>query len=449
LTNGSDTSIDWEYFYSPPDITTNTSIANPPVLAQEHCDINTMPSGGPYVRRTADTEIKLATGGPLGSVQQNLWAITVSATDVATGLPIPNNQICIEGFGNPDTNGNLILLLPDNEVADVTAGVPGHNEFTFSLAAQEYKLIIYLDRDITDQTTNAYVGEQKILQCWLEPALGAPFITNYLWNVGGNAVGGYTAVPTLGANAPLALTNPAVAYYWVDKADAAKVSCKVNAAGKEWSAKTTFKVLKPTADWIGATNGAIALDSALHYGTTNNLASVGIIFTFTNKNLMGYTNSYSFLSAQIGTMQIVADGTNAAGAAYTVQLDGSGLDFVRTWFYKSFGTSDSGQTDDSPATPPGPTPQIQPLVSVQSLKNTYSLSHYLFFQPAGDSIPVAIKRVDWNLSMQATNSGASTSVDGLVPAGCSAAILANNVPVTGNPGWTNYLQNVSTNITAH
>ena len=68
LTNGAETTIIWcDFPPAPPTVTTNTSIADPPMLPQVHCDVNQTPCGGPNVRRTEDAEIMLATGGPLGS----------------------------------------------------------------------------------------------------------------------------------------------------------------------------------------------------------------------------------------------------------------------------------------------------------------------------------------------------------------------------------------------
>jgi hypothetical protein len=62
LTNGTDTTTTWDYLSSPTLVTTYTTGANAPILPQEHCDINTMPCGGPNLRQTADAELKSASG---------------------------------------------------------------------------------------------------------------------------------------------------------------------------------------------------------------------------------------------------------------------------------------------------------------------------------------------------------------------------------------------------
>jgi hypothetical protein len=137
LPSGVNTTLYWNYFPTPTSITTNTATVNSPLLLEEHCDINTMPAGGPYVRRTADTEVELVTGGPLGSRQQNVWVISASATDVATGKPIPYAQISVGSFGNLGMNGCLYVTLLDNAQYDITARVLGNDDYTFSSNGQK------------------------------------------------------------------------------------------------------------------------------------------------------------------------------------------------------------------------------------------------------------------------------------------------------------------------
>ena len=69
----------------------------------------------------------------------NLWCISATATDAGTGLPIPSDQIEIGSLGNLDTNGNLWVMLPDNDPPVVTPKVPGHPNYTFAVNGQEYE----------------------------------------------------------------------------------------------------------------------------------------------------------------------------------------------------------------------------------------------------------------------------------------------------------------------
>jgi hypothetical protein len=252
----------------------------------------------------------------------------------------------------------------------------------------------------------------------------------------------------LGENVPAALTNTngVVIYYWVDKLDAGDVTCKVKAAGKEWSAKTTFNVLKPTADWTGQSCGVFSFEpDGMYFEDVLNFID-GMTFTFTNKNLMGYTNTHAFKSAQVGSMQVTFEGTNSSGAAKTVTLAGQGLD--GPFPYKDFGSAAGGNAVDSPGGPIGPSETNSPLVYISSATYSGQFDHYLFFQPGGASfIPVAVKRVGWQFSMKAINSGASSAPDTLELSNCTATVTANNVPVTGNPQWTNNLRYLIKTVT--
>jgi hypothetical protein len=125
--------------------TIQTNSANTgPGTATEHCDASEAWTGvsfyGPYTvseTRTADAEIKLATGGPLGSKAVRLWVISAGATGYTNlwdpvGFPIPSEKISIGGLGNLDAMGDLFALLPDNDPDDVTPTVPGVSILKFS-----------------------------------------------------------------------------------------------------------------------------------------------------------------------------------------------------------------------------------------------------------------------------------------------------------------------------
>ena len=84
----------------------------------------------------------LATGGPLGSTQKKLVDDHRRArSDCATGKPIPPEQTSIGSFGNLDTNGNLFVMLPDNDPADFTPNGP-YKYYTFYMGGRNCGLII-------------------------------------------------------------------------------------------------------------------------------------------------------------------------------------------------------------------------------------------------------------------------------------------------------------------
>jgi hypothetical protein len=126
--------------------------------------------GVPYCteKNTADTAFELATGGPLGSKQENLWVISTGAADLITGQQIPYNQISIGGYGNLDTNGNLYVVLPDNDPANITPHVTATQNYSIGVPrAQKYTLVsqasvpAFANPDL--HRTKFGVGEQAIL----------------------------------------------------------------------------------------------------------------------------------------------------------------------------------------------------------------------------------------------------------------------------------------------
>jgi hypothetical protein len=119
--------------------TTDQSVV--PEMQREHCcyqrPVTDFNGDSGWASRTADTEVKLATGGPLGSKQMNLWCISATATDQDTELSIPPEQIQIGSFGKLDENGELWVVLPDNNdpttiTLSVSGDVPGSDNYTFS-----------------------------------------------------------------------------------------------------------------------------------------------------------------------------------------------------------------------------------------------------------------------------------------------------------------------------
>ena len=156
----------WNELYSPSLLGFNT-----------HYDLN-QPD---HQSLTVDSEYRLATGGPLGSRQMNLWCISASATDADTGLPIPPEQISIGSFGNLDTNGNLWVMLPDNDPPVITPKA-GKNNYTFTVGAQKYTLTLTANGlDLSTNTPEFCVGQQVNMQATWNPPLPGGIQTSYKW----------------------------------------------------------------------------------------------------------------------------------------------------------------------------------------------------------------------------------------------------------------------------
>ena len=172
LPDGTDTVTDWNLdpTNSYPPTATHTNVIDPPVLAQEHCDVAAYTQSAYYYRRTADTEMSLATGGPPGSRQMNLWCISATARAYTnlydtTGIPVPPEQIQIGKFGNQDTNGNLWVMLPDNDPDNITPMIAGIFNFIFpDIRSIEYTPAIVannvrLDPNSVTNNANFCVGQ--------------------------------------------------------------------------------------------------------------------------------------------------------------------------------------------------------------------------------------------------------------------------------------------------
>jgi hypothetical protein len=197
---GAETNINWnnDPDYVHPPGTTNNVATGAPVLPQEHCDIyKTVNVDGSTERRTADTEIKLATGGLLGSTDYNLWVITPNVTDAETGQPIPFDQISVGFLGQLGTDGKLNLVLADNGTNTITPKVVGHNHYNFSVAAQEYKLhiianTIVLSNNVVATGANFCVGQEVSFALGGLPLDGSVLATNFIWTLSGKYFNAHT-----------------------------------------------------------------------------------------------------------------------------------------------------------------------------------------------------------------------------------------------------------------
>ena len=203
----------WNWQTDQWDITTNSSDTGP-APAMEHCNSSYYQNF--YVspnwtytldeQRTADAEMKLATGGPLGSTAMNLWVISASMTGYtnlldAQGYPIPFDQIQIGSLGHLDTNGNFYVVLPDNDPASITPKVNGLDVDKYpALSATEYPLVHLTEHpawaDTNRARTNLGVAEEVDFS-------GMP--TNTMWSVsagGLSATNGSAVKFTAPSNAP-------------------------------------------------------------------------------------------------------------------------------------------------------------------------------------------------------------------------------------------------------
>ena len=140
----------WEWIENPGYWDVRTNYGSWMGLATEHCDISWTESQQ-NAWRNADTEVKLATGGPLGSARQNLWMISAGATAFfdlwgISNAPVDPTSITVLGQ-TLDSNGVAYVVLPDNTTEDITPKVSGVDSYTFSVGAQKYlsHFTVYVD----------------------------------------------------------------------------------------------------------------------------------------------------------------------------------------------------------------------------------------------------------------------------------------------------------------
>ena len=309
--------------------------------------------------------------------------ISASATDEATGLPIPYPQISIGQFGNLDTNGHLYVVLPDNDPDPLTPLVAGITNYTRPApSATGFALHLYQNgTDITGSNVTAIVGQQINLSCALVGPSGStpPPITNYLWTVPGNTFSNYVANASTGTlYKDFSKTNSYVVYYWADQGNE-QIQCSVMVNGRTITAQTTFKVARPNATLTATVTGQIFADNNckktgtyLHFGGnkvgTNTIS--GITFIINNADVPG---NYFFVQTGQTTTTQLWNGTNYVGICNLGVDDGTDRgDYV----YQIDTSLSSAGTDDSPAT------QLLPQFTTVGESDSFTM--YLMFTPVNN-----------------------------------------------------------------
>ncbi|MCX6916975.1 MAG: hypothetical protein NT167_28715, partial [Verrucomicrobia bacterium] len=309
-----------------------------------------VPPGSSSVSRYAHTRYELHTNGKqLLTPRKNLFVLTAYATGIANpfypdideapeqsaAYAIAPTQLVLPGVGRLGTDGRILKVLPGGMSFDVTPTVEGNPYYTFvSPDVAKYKpQILFRGNDVTGKTSTVWVGEHVNPVLAFDPA-PPDLVTNYLWTVPGERVAFFRMMINSGTNIPLTrLTSSDVSYYWVDGIQSAEVECHVKIRGEELSARTAFEVRKPSADWIGVTNGLIFVDATCLRDGIPPFATAGMQFTFTNLDLKGYSGSFEMLSAQIASVQVAVNGLGVGGQPLATNHSFQGIDSYELWKY--------------------------------------------------------------------------------------------------------------------
>jgi hypothetical protein len=447
--------------------------------------------GTVHYSRQGESELKMFTGGKARAGQQKLYSLpgvlklgryqwALEGGQLFEDTDVPGEATIWGDMGRADANftawrlykrGQTVVVTPRTAdptltLAALAAGSgPGIGALNPTVAVvgapREYSpQILFRGVNVSDKTNTVWVGEQIQLQCTLSGSEPPP-ITNVEWTILGSVVAGFavrdlaytnddgealTAPRGIGHVVPLVNTNVnPITFYWVDGSPIVSASINASISGSEFQTRTCFEVRKPDAIWFGITNGPIQItNESLVYGISKFDPSAGMHFVYANLELNGYTNSFAMSSLQIiSSMLIEYVGENAATnqvrVAVTPVLTGVALDTVYPFI--SWGMAYSGVHYDSPgcaaAAGIDQLDSTDPIVYLRSANLSGTYQHYLMFQPAEPSIPVAIRRIDWSLSMAGDNAHNTNHLDTLVTGSCGVT-LQNNLPVLTNPSWSNY-----------
>jgi hypothetical protein len=431
-----------------------------------HCSYNTTTpmtneaSGIVYANTdsfTEATKIELRTGGDEAGVtnEEVIIQLSVSAMDDNTSTPIPVSELTALGkTPTPDgTNiysGHVLKKSSDYQKMDATVTA---NRSCYSYAATAGKGKLMLRRngvDVTGKTNSIYVGELVDIEGLLA-GLGTstPAISNYQWTVPGQMVGGWVIDGTgtnnhMGKTVPVTnYTGAVMRYYWTkDEKQGVTVTCTVQVQGiGQLTASTVFRVGRPEARWtLTPKFGKVAILTnscslppqmagylALGTGFNCTTNDVGMYYDCEFTNFDGYVGLYDFFMIQIATVNWKFNSVTPNLSWY---IDFRGIDtrYPSGWRFRD---ATKGYATDTPVS------FLLDEIKFEWRRDDFET--YLMWQPtrAPSSIPVPLKRADWNWYGRARRM--STNNPGLfhlvTPSIWPQA--ATGTDVYTHPTWTN------------
>lgn len=243
-----------------------------PLIQMEHCQIKDSESSWTGTNnyshfdfaRTAQTKMKLETGGKALSKRQNLFVFNGSATEILANfaippfgnLPtqsIPAQNVTIGSVGALGNDGNLYAALPDNQTFDVTPIVNGKQFYTFNVSAAKHTLTITANgNDLQTTKPEFCVGQQVTFSPSWDSDPGAENTIAH-WNLPGNYVNesyAYSSVCTSYRLNPALLANLTTSCWYVNEpGGTASIGMNLqfpNGQTVSIAAKGDFTIYRPT-----------------------------------------------------------------------------------------------------------------------------------------------------------------------------------------------------------
>jgi hypothetical protein len=389
------------------------------------------------------------TGGKGVAGSQVLVVASGSAAEVrpdyllSAGVPDP--EITAGAVGQLDTDGLAYTAIADGASVEVTSKT-ARPLATSGPGANAYRLHLYWNgTDVTGSNVTAIVGQYIGLTCSLvgSPGSTPSPITNYSWSVPGITFSDYVASASSGIlYTAFPKTNSEADYYWVD-GGRKQVSCTVQVKGQTLAAQTTFNVNRPSVDWVGTIQDAIAADANyanapsgtsfpyLHFGgstDTNGNTRNGIVFTASNLSFDGSYTGNTFFCTQVGS----GLATHCQSSGDSVHISFSGVDHTdKEKTFEDFTNNSTGTWQDSPGSPIGN--------SEVKIFRSNNFDTYLMFQPPSPSRPVPLRKISWNWTGAAVPNVSQPGWWTLVSS--NAVITANNEDAFSHPVWTSNMDN--------
>ncbi len=351
----------------------------PFTVNMEHCDLDVplIDTSGSYLQnmgggnfdyqtekdtgsRHAQATMILQTGGKAVSRQENLFCLGATAAQIlCVKTPIPvwanppppavppvlpqNIQIMGESL---DTNGNLYVVLPDNDTLDVTPQLQGVDYYTFTENQQKYTLTltakgISLSNSVVAANANFCVGQNVPFALSLPAGVTA---TNYQWTLGGTYVNKWTPAPNTNSsdiytNDPTLLTNPTLqTNWWVSGGFnppltyTALVSCTLLFTNgnppQPCTTQGLFTMQRPQ----------VAMLNPAYHGTPTNLwvSSTTLWVTLGRGTIaLGVESTTNNMSYYIGVTSLNFAGDAKITQICTINATGSGLNNCTNWLDNS------------------------------------------------------------------------------------------------------------------